>query len=264
MHKKLLVKPTNMQYTSDMAILEQLGHRIVELRKTRKLSRQKLAEKAGLSARFLAEVEAGRGNIAVSRLHDICIALQEPLASLVSSLPDAQRSGNKRVLALVGLRGAGKTTIGRRAAAKLRKSFVELDKLIEDAAGLTLQNIFEVHGEEYYRSLERSVLDSFLNKKPSAVLATGGGLVTHPDTYTLLRNKCMTVWLKAEPSDHWNRVLQQDPRPMSGDPNAMEQLQALLRRREPLYAQADYTVNTSQLGLQRSVAELIRFYKDEH
>ena len=133
---------------------------------------------------------------------------------------------------------------------------MELDGLIEHAAGLTLPDIFEVHGEEYYRRLEQEVLASFLAENPEAVLATGGGLVAHDDTYTALRRNCVTLWLKAEPEDHWNRVLQQDPRPMAGDPNAMQQLQSLLSRREPLYALADHTIDTSRLGIAGSVKEI--------
>lgn len=253
-----------MHYISNMTLLEQLGRRVGELRRERKQSREQLARKAGLSPRFLADVEAGRGNIAISRLHDLCTALDHPLSELMASLPDAQRTGNgswRRVVALVGLRGAGKTTIGRRVANRLRRKFVELDGLIEKAAGLTLPNIFEVHGEEYYRRLEHEVLAAFLEQKPEAVLATGGGLVTHADTFSLLRRNCVTFWLKADPADHWNRVLQQDPRPMAGDPNAMQQLQALLRRRESLYALADHTVDTSRLGLARSVTEVVALLK---
>lgn len=242
-----------------MLVLEQLGQRIEQLRRERRLSRKQLARKAGLSPRFLAEVEAGRGNIAFSRLQDLCTALDHPLAEVIGSLPEAQHSGSdrrNRVVALVGLRGAGKTTIGRRLASRLRRRFVELDGLIEQAAGLTLPNIFEVHGEEYYRRLEQEVLTSFLAENPEAVLATGGGLVAHEDTYTALRRNCVTFWLKAEPEDHWNRVLQQDPRPMAGDPNAMQQLQSLLSRREPLYALADHTIDTSNLGIAGSVKEI--------
>lgn len=243
-----------------MTVLEQLGRRIAELRRARRTSREKLARKAGLSQRFLAEVEAGRGNIAFSRLHDLCAALDHPLAELIGSLPDAQHSGSDRrrkVIALVGLRGAGKTTIGKRVASRLRRKFVELDQLIENAAGLTLPNIFEVHGEEYYRSLENDVLTSFLQKHPTAVVATGGGIVTHEDTYALLRQNCVTFWLMARPEDHWNRVLQQDPRPMAGDPNAMQQLRSILQSREPLYALADYNIDTSELGITRSVTEIV-------
>lgn len=247
-----------------MQLLKQLGRRIVELRHERRISREELARRSGLSPRFLAEVEAGRGNIAISRLHDVCAAIETPLADLMASLPDARRSGNgrrKRVVALIGLRGAGKTTIGRRLAARLRRTFVELDALVEQAAGLTLPNIFEVHGEEYYRRLEREALSSFFATKSPAVLATGGGLVTNEETYNLLRQNCVTFWLKARPEDHWNRVLQQDPRPMAGDPNAMQQLQALLRNREPLYALADHTIDTSQLGLARSVTQAAALLK---
>lgn len=243
-----------------MTILEQLGRRISELRRARKTSREQLARKAGLSPRFLADVEAGRGNIAFSRLHDLCTALDQPLAKLINSLPEAQHSGNgrrRKVVALVGLRGAGKTTIGRRVASRLRRKFVELDLLIENAAGLTLPNIFEVHGEDYYRKLEHDVLTSFLKDQPTAVLSTGGGLVTHEDTYALLRQNCVTFWLRARPEDHWNRVLQQDPRPMAGDPNAMQQLRSILRAREPLYAMADYNIDTSDLGIPRSVKEIV-------
>lgn len=264
MHEIGLVKSTIMHYISKMTLLEQLGRRVGELRRERKLSREQLARKAGLSPRFLADVEAGRGNIAISRLHDLCVAMDHPLAELMSSLPEAQHSGNgrrRRVVALVGLRGAGKTTIGRRVAARLRRKFVELDGLIEQAAGLALPNIFEVHGEDYYRRLEHEVLAKFLAQPAEAVLATGGGLVTHDDTYTLLRRNCVTFWLKAAPEDHWNRVLQQDPRPMAGDPNAMQQLQVLLNRRESLYALADHTIDTTNLGLPRSVNEVVALLK---
>jgi XRE family aerobic/anaerobic benzoate catabolism transcriptional regulator len=247
-----------------MDILGQLGRSIVEMRRRKGLSREALARRAGLSPRFLAEVESGCGNIAFSRLHDVATALEEPLAALVASIPAAHHASGakrKRVVALVGLRGAGKTTIGRKLAARLRRQFTELDALIEDTAGLTLPNIFEVHGESYYRQLEREVLESFLSGKTTAVLATGGGLVTNEDTYAFLRNNCVTIWLKAHPQDHWSRVLAQDPRPMAGDPNAMQNLQAILRRREPLYALADFAVDTSQLGLAGSVDEVLRHLK---
>src|SRR5262249_16915579 len=146
------------------------------------------------------------------------------------SLPAGKRIAS--CIALIGLRGAGKTTIGKKVASALRWKFVELDDRIEKTAGLTLQNIFEVHGEEYYRRLEREVLLDFLNDSKRAVLATGGGIVTREETYDLLRRHCVTFWLKAAPEDHWNRVLHQDPRPITNYPNAFTQLQNLLERRE--------------------------------
>ncbi len=271
--------------------LHKLGHRIAFMRRERKISRQELARLSGLSLRFLADVEAGRGNISISRLLDLCSALQVPVSTVLSDLTKSRKvsqanqsiltqlslltpgqmeelrlwlSGKldhgRPVVALVGLRGAGKTTIGQKVAAKLKKKFVELDERIERAAGLTLQNIFEVHGEEYFRRMEREVLVEFLAGHPSAVLAAGGGIVTREDTYGLLRQHCVTFWLKADPEDHWNRVLEQDPRPMANNPNAMDQLQAILRRREPLYAMADHTIDTSSLGISKSVKKIMDLY----
>ena len=277
-------------------LLQELGQRIVELRRRKGLSREVLARKAGLSSRFLAEVESGRGNISLLRLSDVSAALGISLATLIGSLPPAQKNGAQRVdlyssvltmvsacdakqleeahlwlsqrfdvrqsrIALVGLRGAGKTAIGKRVAARLHWRFLELDEQIEKAAGLTLQNIFEVHGEEYYRHLEYEVLLEFLREGHPAVIATGGGIVTREETYELLRRHCLTIWLKAEPQDHWDRVLQQDPRPMRNFPNAMEQLQTLLRRREPLYSLANFVIDTSSSEISQSVRQILRVVK---
>jgi XRE family aerobic/anaerobic benzoate catabolism transcriptional regulator len=272
--------------------LAELGRRIAFVRQERGISRQELSRLSGLSLRFLAEVEAGRGNIAFSRLLAVCSALQVPITSLISGLSKSRRRAvenesiltqlsslrheqmeelrlwlsdkldqGKPVIALIGLRGAGKTTIGKKVASRLKKDFVELDDRIERAAGLRLQNIFEVHGEEYYRRLEREVLVNFLASRVAAVLATGGGIVKREDTYNLLRQHCVTFWLKADPHDHWNRVLQQDPRPMANNPNAMEQLQDLLRGREALYTMANHTIDTSALGISKSVNRIVELYK---
>jgi XRE family transcriptional regulator, aerobic/anaerobic benzoate catabolism transcriptional regulator len=278
-----------------MTPLEKLGQRIEFLRHERKISRHELARLSGLSLRFLADVESGHGNISISRLLDVCSALHVPVSTLISDLTKSRKAAksdqsilsqlssltpgqmeelrlwlsekldhSRPVIAFVGLRGAGKTTIGKKVAEKLKKKFVELDERVERSAGLTLQNIFEVHGEEYYRRLEREVLVEFLAARPSAVLAAGGGIVTREDTYGLLRQHCVTFWLKADPEDHWNRVLEQDPRPMANNPNAMDQLQAILRRREPLYAMADHTIDTSSLGLSKSVKKIVDLYEKKH
>ena len=237
-----------------MSLLKELGAQVTGLRRKKGISRAALAEKAGMSARFLAEVEAGRGNISLLRLSQLCAALEVPMAGLVASLSHAK---NSEMIALIGLRGAGKTTIGKKIASRLRLPFVELDERIEKAAGLTLQNIFEVHGEEYYRRLEHQVLLDYLTQGKPCVLATGGGIVIREETYELLQRHCQVVWLKADPRDHWNRVLRQDPRPMANDPNAMDQLQSILRRREPLYSRADFVIDTSKLGIPGSVKELL-------
>lgn len=241
----------------NMKLLEDLGRRVTELRHGKGLSREQLARKAGLSPRFLAEVESGRGNIAISRLQDLCEALDTNLAAFMADLTRE----DARPLALLGLRGAGKTTLGKKIAARLHWKFVELDDVIEKAAGMRLQNIFEVHGEEYYRKLEYDALRDLLSHGGPCVIAAGGGIVTREDTYQLLRRHCKTVWLKADPEDHWNRVLKQDPRPMRNYPNAMKQLQTLLQNREALYSQAEHTISTSDLSVKQSVDAITRFVK---
>jgi XRE family aerobic/anaerobic benzoate catabolism transcriptional regulator len=157
------------------------------------------------------------------------------------------------VVALLGLRGAGKSTVGRRLARRLRVPFVELDRKVEEAAGLALAEIFALHGEDYYRRLEKETLTRLLDGGRPLVLACGGGLVTARDTYALLRRRALTVWLRAQPEDHWNRVVQQgDRRPMS-HPQAMGELRRLLRARDPLYAEAAHTVDTSKLTPEATV-----------
>ncbi|CAN5813185.1 helix-turn-helix transcriptional regulator [soil metagenome] len=188
------------------------------------------------------QLEAGEGNISIRRLADVARALDITPAALLSPIENASPA----VIALLGLRGAGKTTIGRRLAKRRRVPFVELDKRIEQAADLSLGELFTLHGEDYYRRLEREVLQDVLAGAKPMVLATGGGLVASPDTFATLRRSATTVWLRASPEDHWNRVVRQgDRRPMADHPQAMADLRSLLATREPLYALADHTVDTS-------------------
>jgi XRE family aerobic/anaerobic benzoate catabolism transcriptional regulator len=131
---------------------------------------------------------------------------------------------------------------------------VELDRLIEEAAGLSLGEIFALHGEDYYRRLEKETLERVLGEGRSLVLATGGGLVTSKETFAMLRRRALTVWLRARPEDHWNRVVRQgDRRPMAEHPEAMAELRRLLSGRERLYAEAGHTVDTSKLGIAGAV-----------
>jgi XRE family aerobic/anaerobic benzoate catabolism transcriptional regulator len=165
-----------------------------------------------------------------------------------------------RVVALLGLRGAGKTTIGKQLARRLHVRFVELDRRIEKAAEMSLGEIFSLYGEDYYRRLERDTLAQVLAENRAMVLATGGGIVAAADTYAMLKKAATTVWLKAQPEDHWNRVLRQgDRRPMADHPQAMADLRGLLSAREPLYASADHTVNTSGRSVAQIVDELHSF-----
>jgi XRE family aerobic/anaerobic benzoate catabolism transcriptional regulator len=196
--------------------------------------------------RFLMDVEAGRGNISVRRLSDLASALQTTAADLVSPSDEAAPT----VIALLGLRGAGKTTIGRALARRLRIPFVELDRQIEARAGLALGELFSLHGEDYYRRLEHDALLELLASRRSMVIAAGGGLVTSPDTYALLLRHATTVWLKARPDDYWQRVIRQgDRRPIDQHPHARDALRQLLARREPLYTRAHVTVDTAGLSV---------------
>jgi XRE family aerobic/anaerobic benzoate catabolism transcriptional regulator len=239
-------------------LLRMLGRRSRELRVERGLTLRALAGRSGLSQRFLVQVEAGAGNISVRRLGDLARALGTTPAALLT-LPAAE---GRPVVALLGLRGAGKSTIGRRLARRLRLPFVELDRRVEEASGLALGEVFALHGEEYYRRLERQALARLLDAGRPLVLATGGGLVTAPETYGLLRRGALTVWLKADPEDHWNRVVQQgDRRPMADHPQAMAELRRLLAVREPLYAEANHAIDTSRLGIDgtlRRIEALVR------
>jgi XRE family aerobic/anaerobic benzoate catabolism transcriptional regulator len=234
-------------------ILELVGQRVRSARAQRHWTIRELAERSGVSVRFLVQLESGRGNISVKRLADLARAFRMPTADLLSDdYPDAPR-----VVALLGLRGAGKTTIGKQLARRLHVRFVELDRQIEKAADMSLAELFSLYGEEYYRRLERETLAQVLAERRPMVLATGGGIVESPDTYALLKKSAVTVWLRAEPEDHWNRVVSQgDRRPMADHPQAMADLRALLAAREPLYAGADHTVQTSDRTVDAIVDDL--------
>lgn len=218
-----------------------LGERTRRLRLDQHLTLRELAERSGVSLRFLLQIETGRANVSVRRLADVAGALGTSPAALLQ-----EEEAPRPMIALLGLRGAGKTTVGRKLARKLRVPFVELDRKIEDAAGLALRDIFAMHGEEYYRRLERETLAQLVQQHARMVVEAGGGIVTSPEAMQMLERHAVTIWLRAEPEDHWNRVIQQgDRRPMEDQPQAMDALRALHASREPLYAAADVVIDTS-------------------
>jgi len=237
-------------------LLTTLGKAVRLLRRRRSMTLRSLAEQSGLSLRFLSDLEAGRANLSVVSLAAIARALHESPARLLDVEPAP--SPRPRLISLLGLRGAGKTTVGRLLAGKLGVSFVELDRLIEAEAGVGLAEIFAFHGEDYYRALELSVLRRFLAGHREGVLATGGSVVTSPEAYRLLLEQTRTVWLKASAEEHWARVVRQgDFRPMENRPHAMAELRRRLKERELLYAKASLTCSTSGRTVSSVLTELV-------
>lgn len=249
--------------TKHLELLRALGSAVRARRTELGLTLRVLAHRAGVSERFLAQLEVGEGNISVARLQDVAEALGTSAGELLASKPGS--AVRPQVVALLGLRGAGKSTLGPEIARRLGMPFYELDALVAREAGMPLATIFEMHGEAWFRRLEHEVLRGFLDTHPAAVLATGGSLVTAADTYALLRKRATTVWLRAKPQDHWDRVVRQgDVRPMRNRANAMSELKALLRTRRPLYALCDHVVDTSSATLDDAaerVAEAVRSSK---
>jgi XRE family aerobic/anaerobic benzoate catabolism transcriptional regulator len=231
--------------------LQQLGERVRAWRAEHATTRRALASASGVSERFLAQLEAGQGNISVLRLRALARAMRVPLESLV------RETQKKELVALVGLRGAGKSTLGAKLAEALQVPFVELDKEVEKEAGAELGEVFAMYGQDAFRRFERRALERVLAQHPRAVIAAGGSLVTAADTYRQLLARCFCVWLKTRPEEHMARVIAQgDMRPFKGRSAALDEIKKLLEDRESLYARADATLETSGKTVRQSLAEL--------
>ena len=242
------------------AFLRTSGQRVRARRTELGLGVAEAAAAAGVSRRTWTEVEAGRANPSLTKLLALAEALDLPLADLLAA---PTRPRRRERIALVGLRGAGKTSVGRALARALEMPFVELDRRVEELAGMPLGEIFDLHGQEAFHRLEGEALERVLGEGERLVLAAGGSIVDAPDNYQRLRATCRTVWLQAEPEEHFARVLGQgDRRPMADRPRAMEELRSLLAARSPAYGRCDLSVATSGLdpsevarGLVRSLAQ---------
>jgi XRE family aerobic/anaerobic benzoate catabolism transcriptional regulator len=278
--------------TSDpeTGFLEQLGQRVRTMRALRGMSRKVLAKVSGISERYIAQLEAGRGNVSIVLLRRVSNAMGAHLEDLIPHAepsPDwavirdllrkaspaqiaqakdalAGQSGAQPRLksfagiALIGLRGAGKSTLGKLLAKKIGWNFVELNKEIEAQNGLSVAEIIALYGQEGFRRMERSALTQLLARKELTVLATGGGIVSEPVTFDLILSSFYTIWLKAEPEEHMARVRKQgDLRPMADDRSAMAELRNILASREPLYARASAVVDTAGLTVDAAAARLI-------
>lgn len=264
-------------------LLVGIGRRVRARRQALGLTLKRLADRAGLSPRFVSQVEAGTGNIAIGRLEAVAAALEVPLVRLVAEPSEARdrldallegRSprevavalaaaeaalGRRRapLIALLGMRGAGKSTVGPVLAERLGARFVELDARVESAAGLRVAEIFALHGEDFYRRLEFRCLRTLLGTGAPVVVATSGGIVSDDAAWRVLRDECVTVWLEARPEDHMQRVIAQgDRRPMASSAEPMAELRAILAAREPRYAQAAVCVTTSAVSVDVVVREV--------
>jgi XRE family aerobic/anaerobic benzoate catabolism transcriptional regulator len=239
--------------------LEAVGAAVRSHRERLGWTRKELATHSGVSERFLAQLETGDGNISLRRFAEVAHALGTTPSAL---LGPADAPADVKPIALLGVRGAGKSSVGTALARRLGVAFIELDHRIEQAAGLPLGEVFALHGEAYYRRIEREVLTQLLAAPQQMVLATGGSIVNDPTNYALLRARCRTIWLAARPEDHWNRVVAQgDQRPMAENPHAFSELRALLAAREKLYARADHTIDTTGQRVPQvaaAIAELVR------
>jgi XRE family aerobic/anaerobic benzoate catabolism transcriptional regulator len=276
------------QDADDAEFLATMGRHVREARERRGMARKVLSQNAGVSERYLAQLEAGDGNASVLLLRSVARALAMPLTDLVDPrensveqrlirrflerLPEHrledvvfrlmrdfghEEAARKKRIALVGLRGAGKTTLGTALAKDLGYPFVELDREIERDAGITLSEVFLLYGQTGYRRIERRCLERMIETHGEMVMTVGGGIVSEPETFNLLLLNCFTVWVRAAPDEHMARVVAQgDFRPMQGNAEAMEDLSRILEAREPLYRKADVTLDTTGERPEQSLSKL--------
>ena len=271
------------------SLLSAVGAHIRAMRLEAGLTVKELARRATLSARFVNQLEAGAGNISIAGLARVAAALGRSTHELLPPADDdhslaaeiwrligdakdddlhelrqwleTRKAGNSapRFLALIGLRGAGKSTVGPTLARQLKTEFVEIDKLVEKAAGMSLSEIFATHGEAYYRELERETILRLFANSTGCVMVPGGSVVTDAAIWELIKRRCFTVWLHATPEEFMKRMRRQgDLRPMQGRPSAMDELKALLARREVLYAQSRLKITTTGESPAAIVAKILK------
>ncbi|MBL4766147.1 MAG: helix-turn-helix domain-containing protein [Rhodobacteraceae bacterium] len=244
-----------------LTIPERIGERVRSARRDAGWSRARLSAEADVSERYLAQLEKGTANVSISVLLRILMALEitsfdlfnpNPTANSASPAPDVVG------LALIGLRGAGKTTLGTELARQIGVPFVRLTAEIEEIAGIGVGEIFSLGGNEAFHRLEKDAIDRIAERYQHVILETTGGIVANEPAYNTVLTRFKTVWLKASPDDHMGRVINQgDLRPISGHNQAMDHLKSLLKTRAPAYARSDITLDTSRLNQKECVATLV-------
>lgn len=270
------------------SLIQKVGQRVRKARELKGLPRRVISERSGVSPRYLAQLEAGEGNISIGLLKRVAIALdfrlewfvseEDPWSSETLKFTNLYRSTSAvtraqvmelldpntadqhkaQRICLLGLRGAGKSTLGAMAGQSLQVPFCELNREIEDHSGIPVNEVLALYGQEGYRKLETQAVDRIIATHDSVILAVAGGVVSDPEGFKTLLTRFHTIWLKASPAEHMSRVLAQgDTRPMAGNPEAMDQLKTILQNREALYAQADATLETSQKSPQATHDELV-------
>jgi|SRR5688572_22974896 XRE family aerobic/anaerobic benzoate catabolism transcriptional regulator len=234
--------------------LSRLGERVRAWRIESGTTRKALAAASAVSERYLAQLEAGQGNISVLLLRRVARAMGVAVESLVK---EDDAAPQRERIALIGLRGAGKSTLGAKLAQLLHMPFVELDREVEQEAGAKLGEVFAMYGQDAFRRFERRALERVLEQHERAVIATGGSLVTDPANFELLLERCFCVWLKASPEDHMARVIAQgDMRPFKGRSAALDEIRKLLAERDTLYARAAAAIETTGKTVKQTLQEL--------
>ena len=284
-----VVAADRITLASENDFLLSLGKRVRELRNRCGMTRKTMAHDADVSERHLAQLEAGEGNISIVLLRRVAATVNVSLTELFSR--DAEEPVEMRLIrrflerlpahrledvvfrlmrdfgpeenarrirvALIGLRGAGKSTLGLRLSEDMNIPFIELDREIEKESGMPLAEIISLYGQTGYRGIEKRTLERVLRENNHAVLSVGGGIVSEKETYDFLLSNCYTVWVKAQPEEHMSRVIAQgDFRAMAGNDRAMEDLRRILEAREPLYRKADMCLDTSGNSVEESFAKM--------
>lgn len=274
-------------------LIVRVGERVRKARERKGIPRRVLSERSGVSPRYLAQLETGEGNISIGLLQRVAIALdhriewligeEDPWTSDTLKVADQFRSATSDIqeqvlkvlsplsadslrahrICLIGLRGAGKSTLGALAGEALSLPFVELNRDIEEQAGMPVGEVMALYGQDGYRKLEGQAIDRIIATHDGMILAVAGGIVAEPDTYKSLLNHFHTIWLKAAPEDHMARVRAQgDERPMAGNPEAMDQLRSILTSREALYDRALAQLDTSGKSVKRSLKDLLNLIEE--